>query len=82
MRRGEVEGTEGLYRRSSEIGAKTDIAMTISVAEGTNTSSAGDNRVCSSRRGRNDECSSGKGVRTGNGGFSKKELLCYGSGSW
>ena len=82
MRRGEVEGTEGSYRRSSEIGAKTDIAMIISVAEGTNASSADDNRICSSRRGRKDECDSGKGVRTGNGGSSKKEPLCYGSGSW
>jgi len=29
VRRGEVKGMEGSYRRSSETGAKTDVAMTI-----------------------------------------------------
>ena len=48
MRRRKVEGKEGLG--SSETGAKTDIAMTISVAEEATTSSAGDNKACSNGR--------------------------------
>jgi len=54
VRRRKVEGKEGLG--SSETGAKTDIAMTISMAEEITTSSAGDNRACSNGRSGEDEC--------------------------
>jgi len=36
-------------RRSSEAGAETEFATTISVAEEANAPSAGDNRACSDR---------------------------------
>jgi len=48
VRKRKVEGKEGLG--SSKTGAKTDIAMTISVADRATTSSAGDNRACSNGR--------------------------------
>jgi len=51
--------------------------MTFSVAEEANAFSAGNNRVCSNRRGRKDECSGSKRVRTRNKG-SKKRPLCDG----
>jgi len=44
-----------------------DIAMTFSVAEKANTSLAGNNRACSNRRSRKDECGS-KRTRTGDKG--------------
>jgi len=64
---------------SSETGAKTVIAMTISVAEEIRAFSVGDNRACSNGRGQKDECSGGEGTRTVDRGFSKKGPLCYGS---
>ena len=66
--------------RCSKAGAKTEYAMTTSVTEEANTPSAGDNRACSNGRSGEDKCSSVKRARdkTGNGGFSKTELLCYG----
>ena len=36
--------------------------MTLSVAEETTASSAGDNRACSNRRSREDECGGCKGI--------------------
>jgi len=39
------------------------------MAEEATTSSVGDNRVCSDRRDRKNECDSSEGVRIGNGGF-------------
>ena len=42
--------------------------MTLSMAEEAATSSAGDNRACSDRRGKKDKCSGSKGVRIGNRG--------------
>jgi len=72
-----TEGKEGTRRGSSKAGAKTDFAMTFSVAEEANAFSAGNNRVCSNRRGRKDECSGSKRVRTRNKG-SKKRPLCDG----
>ena len=54
--------------------------MTISVVEEATTSSAGDNRACSNRRDRENECGSGKRARSGTEyrGSSKTGLLCYG----
>jgi len=54
--------------------------MTLSVAEETNTFSAGDNKACSNGRSRKNKYSSGERIRTRNGGFSKKRPLCNGSG--
>ena len=48
------EGNDG---RSSKAGAKTELAMTISVAEEANTPSAGNNRACSDGRSGEDKCS-------------------------
>ena len=56
------KGTRG---RSPETRAMTDYATTISVAEETTASSAGDNRACSDGRDRKDEC--GGYERTGAG---------------
>ena len=39
--------------------------MTISVAEETNTPSAGNNEVCSDRRSGENKCSNGEGTRIG-----------------
>ena len=64
---------------SSETGAKTVIAMTISVAEEIRAFSAGNNRACSNGRGRKDECSGGERTRIVDRDFSKKGPLCYGS---
>ena len=47
MRRRKVEEEEETRGRSSEARTKTDIAMTISVAEKANVPSAGNNRACS-----------------------------------
>ena len=60
----------------------TNNAMTISVAEKASTFPAGDNKACSNGRSRKDECNGSEGVRTRDGGSSKKRPLCYGSGSW
>jgi len=49
------------------------------VAEEATTSSAGDNRACSDGRDRENECDSGEGIGTGDGG-SQKRLLCDGGG--
>ena len=54
--------------------------MTISVTEEATTSSAGDNRACSDGREREDECSSGEGIRARGRDSSKMGSLCYGSG--
>ena len=67
------EGTSG---RSSKTRAKTNIAMTISVAEEANVFLASNNRACSNGRSREDKCSSGKIVRTGCRDSSKKRFLC------
>jgi len=80
MRGGETEEEEGTERRSSEAEAKTDIATTPSVAEETNTSSAGDNRACSDGRSRKNECSNSEGTETESGGSLQKRPLCHGSG--
>ena len=42
---------------------ETDIAITLGVAEEANTSSAGDNRACSNRGSRENECGSSEGAR-------------------
>ena len=79
---GEQEGRrkiareEGTGRRGSKAGAETNIAMTLSVAEVTTVSSAGDNRACSDGGSRKDECSGHKGV--GSRGSSKTGSLCHG----
>ena len=56
--------------------------MTLSVVEETNAFSAGNNRACSNGRGRENEYSGSKGIRIGDGGSSKKGLLCYRSRLW
>ena len=78
-RRGKDKRKEGRRRRSSEVGAKTELAMTLSVAKKAN-ASAGDNGACSDGRNRKDKCGSGEGCRTRDRGSSKTESLCYGSG--
>ena len=52
---------EGTGRRGSEVGAETNIAMTISVAEKANAFSVGNNRTCSDRGSGKNEC---KRIRT------------------
>ena len=74
-----VKGEERTGRRSSEAGAKADIAMTISVAKETNAPSVGNNKACSNRRSREDKCGGSERVRTGNGN-PKKGLLYNGGG--
>ena len=56
---GEQEGgrkveEEGSWRRKTR--TETDLATTIGVAEEATIASAGDNRACSDRRGRKNEC--------------------------
>jgi len=80
-RRRTLEEEEGTRGRSSETGAKTEFAMTLSMAEEANVFSAGNNRACSDRRSRENEYSGSKGVRTENGSSNKKGSLCYGSRS-
>ena len=46
---------EGTRRRGSEAGAKTEPAMTFSVAEEATIASAGDNRACSDGGSREDK---------------------------
>ena len=78
MRRRKIKGKEGL--ESSKTGAKTDIAMIISMAKEATTFSVGNNKACSNGRGREDEYDNSEGTRTRNGNASKKGPLCYGSG--
>ena len=59
---------EGTGRRSSKTGVKTEPAMTFSVVEEATIASAGDNRACSDRRSRKDECSDIEGNKTEYGG--------------
>ena len=54
--------------------------MTFSVVEEANAFSAGDNRAYSNGRNRENKYSSGKRIRTRNGGFSKKGPLYNGNG--
>ena len=80
-RREKIEGKKETRRRSSEIGAMTVNAMTLSVVEKVTTFSAGDNRACSNRRSGENECGGVERARTRDGGSSKKGSLYYGSGS-
>ena len=64
-----VKREEKTRRRSSEAGAKTDIAMTISVAEEANAPSAGDNRACSNGRCGKNKHGGSEGIRTGDRDF-------------
>jgi len=57
----EVERKERNGGRSSQVGAKTNIAMTPSVAEEAAALSASNNRACSDGRSGEDKCSSGEG---------------------
>jgi len=58
-----VKREEGDDGRCSKVGAKTNNATTLNVAEKANAFSAGDNRACSNGRGRIDKHSSGEGNR-------------------
>jgi len=49
---------EGTGRRGSKAGAKTEPAMTFSVAEEATIASAGNNRACSDGGSREDKCGS------------------------
>ena len=71
-----TERKEGNRRRSTET-EEADIAITLSVAEETNASSADDNKACSNRRSREDECDSSKRFRVSNRNSSEKGSLCY-----
>ena len=53
---------EGTGRRDTKIETKTDIAITISVVEETTAFSVGNNRACSNRGNREDECSGSERV--------------------
>ena len=85
---GEQEGREkavrekGIGRRSSKTGAKTELAMILSVTKEATIASAGDNGACSNGRCRENKRSSGKGVRsrkwTKYGGSSQTRPLCNG----
>jgi len=52
------------------------------MAEETTTFLAGNNRACSNGRSEENEYSGVERAGIDNGGSSKKESLCYGSGSW
>ena len=69
-----IKEKEGTDRRSSQAGAKTDNATTLSVAEEANAFSVGDNRACSNRRSGKNEYGDSEGIETRDGG-SKKGLL-------
>ena len=69
---------EGTGRRGSKTGAETNIATTLSVAEETTVSSAGDNRACSDGGSGKDKCSGGEGSGARGWSFSKKRSLCHG----
>ena len=53
--------------------------MILSMAEEANTFSADNNRACSNRGSREDQCSDGEGMGTGSGGIFKKGPLHDGS---
>jgi len=78
-RRGEIKREKENRKRSSETGAKIEYAITTSVAEKANASSAGNNRACSDGRDQKDEYSSSERFRAEDGGSSKKRPLCYGN---
>jgi len=80
--RREDERKKGSSSRSSEIGAKTKLATTLSVAKKANVS-AGDNGAFSDGGSRKNKCSSSKrsGTRTGCRDSSKTGSLCNGGGS-
>jgi len=59
-----------LRGRKEQGGATTDSATTLSVAEETNTFSAGNNRAYSNGRSREDECGGSEETRTRNGSSS------------
>jgi len=67
-------------KKGVEGGAETKLAMTLSVAKEAN-ASAGDNRACSDRRDRENECGGRERTGAGDRGFSKTGSLCYGSRS-
>jgi len=69
-RRGEIEGQEKTRRRSSKIGAETDIAIIPSMAEKANAFSADDNKTCSDGESRMNEYSDSEGTRTEDRGTS------------
>jgi len=71
---------EGTGRRGSEVGVKTELAMTPSVAEEAAAPSAGDNRACSNGRSGEDECGSSERIGTRGQGSSKKGSFCNGGG--
>jgi len=52
------------------------------VAEEASAFSAGDNEACFNGRGGENKYSGSKGIRTRDGGSSKKGPLCYGDRSW
>ena len=52
--------------------------MTSSVVEEVTISSAGNNRTCSDRRSRENECSNGEGTGIKDGGGPQKRFLCHG----
>ena len=76
--REEIKEEEGTGRRSSEVGAKTDITMTLSVAEETFAFSVGNNWACSNRRGGENKCGNGERTRTEKGTTMPVEDL----GTW
>jgi len=66
MRRGKIEGKEGIGRRNFETGAMTDSTITSSMAEeAENTPSASDNRAHSDGRSRMNECSDSPPIAEG-----------------
>ena len=79
MRGEETKEEEGIERRNSKAEAKTDMAMTPSVAEEENTSSASNNKTCSNGRSRENKCSNSEKAGTVGGGSPQKRPLCYGS---
>ena len=66
-KRRKVEKEERIRGRSSETGAKTEFAITLSMAEEANAFSAGDNSACSDGRGGENKCSDSEGTKTEDG---------------
>ena len=60
---------------SKTIGAETDNAMTISIANEANAFSAGDNSTCSNRGSRKDECSDDIAAAKNRVGLT--QLICH-----
>ena len=73
-----AEEEEETNRRNSKARAKTDMAMTPSVAEEANALSADDNQACSNRRSGKNECGNDEGTRTGDGSAFQKRFLRHG----